>query len=206
VTGRRILYWDTHRPLGRLPEMRDGDFSDPPVVTEYGMQVANHFAVTNGSGIYGTAERGIETVDTGHGPQQVPLYYGWLEMLASAYGETVGAEPDTLTAAARASLEQTLTDQADRNIAHRWPTPVVVRVPDNSFLNPDLGIGFDQLVPGVWIPVRASGTVREIAQWQKLDSVTVTQNGQEGEKIAVVMSPAPNFGMDPDADAAAEED
>src|SRR6185436_18290223 len=30
TVGRRIILWDTHRPIGRLPEMRDGDFSDSP--------------------------------------------------------------------------------------------------------------------------------------------------------------------------------
>ena len=56
TVGRRILLWDTHRAIGRLPEMRDGDFSDSPIVTEYGMQLATLFAVTNGSGVVGVAE------------------------------------------------------------------------------------------------------------------------------------------------------
>ena len=41
VIGRRILLWDTHVPIGRLPTMTDGDFSDSPIVTEYGMQTAH---------------------------------------------------------------------------------------------------------------------------------------------------------------------
>jgi hypothetical protein len=60
-------------------------------------------------------------------------------------------------------------------------------------------------VPGVWIPLRATETIREVSQWQKLDSMDVEQNAS-GEKITVVMSPAPNAGQDPDADAAAVED
>jgi hypothetical protein len=197
VVGRRIVYWDTHRPLGRLPEMRDEHFSSPVHVSEYGMQLANHFGVTNNSGVYGIAERGIV--------EQVPLYYGWVEQLVSAYGETEGDEGMELTDEARVSLEETLTEQADRGISPRWPTPVVVRVPDNSTINPDVNLGFDQLVPGVWIPVRAHGTIREVSQWQKLDSVTVEVTGDGGERIMVTMSPAPNGGSDPDADAAAVE-
>ena len=53
TVGRRIMLWDTHRAIGRLPELRDGDFSDSPIVTEYGMQLATFFAVTNGSGVAG---------------------------------------------------------------------------------------------------------------------------------------------------------
>lgn len=197
TVGRRIVLWDTHRAIGRLPEMRDGDFSEPIHVTEYGMQLANHFAVTNNDGVFGVAERGV--VDG------VPQHYGWIEQLASAYGETESDEPEVLTPAARANLEIILADQADRNIASRWPAPLVVRVPDNATLNPDLNIGFNQLVPGVWIPVRARGTIREVSQWQKLDSVTVAQE-EDGEKITVVMSAAPNGGNDPDSDNSGGED
>ena len=54
----------------------------------------------------------------------------------------------------------------------------------------------------LWIPLRAMGTVRVVAQWQKLDSVTVDQDASGGEKISVVMSPAPNGGDDdPDVDS-----
>ena len=197
VVGRRVIYWDTHRPIGRLPEMRDKDFNNPPVVTEYGMQMANYSAVTNGQGIWGAARPLGEAV-----PYQ---YYGPVEMLASAYGETAAAADEVLTPTARQALVSQLEDQAQRNIAHRWPTPVVVRVPDNSTLNPQIGVTFDQLVPGVWIPLRSTGTCRKVAQWQKLDSVNV-QFGSDGESVQVVMSPAPNAGADPDADEALAED
>lgn len=189
VVGRRIILIDTHRQVGQLPEMRDGDFSAPPKVTEYGMQAANVFGVTNNSGIYGFVN--LVTPTTGIPPE------GYIEQLASAYGETTGAASETvLTPAAKAKLEQTLRLQAERNIAPRWPVPVLVRVPDNSTLMPDLNISINQLVPGVWIPLAAVGPVRRVSQMQKLDSVTVTETGDDGEKIAVVMSPAPGMGVD----------
>ena len=99
--------------------------------------------------------------------------------------------------------------QARRNIAGRWtaygPAPRVVRIPDNSTLVPNLPIGINQLVPGVWIPLRCDDGIQQLAQWQKLDSVTVVED-KDGEKVSVVMSPAPNDGQDPDADAAAEDE
>jgi len=192
TVGRRIILNDTHRPLGRLPEMRDDNFSSPPVVSEYGMLLATAFGVTNNNGVYGLATRPI----TG---------YGLIEQLASAYGESEGGAETVLTPAARAELEKTLTSQAERNIAGRYPTPLVVRVPDNSTLHPETPLGMQQLVPGVWIPLRARGTVREVSQWQKLDLVTVTQTNS-GEQVMVTMSPAPNAGEDPDADAASVEE
>ena len=77
TVGRRILLWDTHRPIGRLPEMRDGDFSDSPIVTEYGMQLANFFAVTNGSGVVGWTSE-----------QKGMVPYGPVEQLASSYSDS----------------------------------------------------------------------------------------------------------------------
>lgn len=195
TVGRRIILWDTHRAIGKLPQMRDGDFSNSPIVTEYGMSLANYFAVTNGSGVWGAATPENETV-----PFEA---YGPIEQLASAYGESAAASAEVLTPAARLKLIETLEEQAQRNIAGRWPTPLIVRVPDNSTLNPQVGIGFDQLIPGVHIPLRSDATLRVVEQWQKLDSVGVTFD-PSGEKVAVVMSPAPNAGEDPDATVVTE--
>jgi hypothetical protein len=192
TAGRRILLWDTHNPVGRLPEMRDGDFSDSPVVTEYGMSAANHFAVTDNDGTYGTASR--------TGPDGDPGPEGWIEQVASAYSESEALGTDReLTREDTLRLQETFAAQADRNIEGRWPPPLVVRVPDNSTLNPALNIGINQLIPGVWVPLRCVNTVREVSQWQKLDSMEVNQT-PAGEKISVVMSPAPRGGLDPDAE------
>lgn len=195
TVGRRILLWDTHRFIGRLPELRSKDFSTPPVVTQYGMLLATDFAVTNNNGVYGLATRR---------PHLEVEPYGIVEQLASAYGEVEGGgEEETMDSEAQANLERILTEQAERNIANRYPTPKVVRVPDNSALSPEAPVQINHLIPGVWVPVRATGTVLEIAQWQKLDSVTVTQE-HTGEKVTVVFSPAPNAGQDPDAEVVEE--
>jgi hypothetical protein len=183
---------DTHRPIGRLAEMRTQHFTDPPVVSEYGMLYANVFGVTNNNGLYGLASR---FTDNDPGPT------GLVEMLASAYGEEEGGgSVETMDSEAQGELERVLALQAERSISARYPIPLVVRVPDNSTLMPDTPVKINHLVPGVWIPLRAEGTVREIAQWQKLDAVTVTQDAAGGEKVTVTMSPAPNRGQDPDAE------
>jgi hypothetical protein len=191
--GRRIILWDVHRPIGRLPELRDKDFEDPPVVTEYGMQLSNYFAVTNGNGVWGAVQQ-----PEGFEP------YGPIEMLASAYGESEGTEDEVLTPEGYAQMVRVLTSQAQRGLNDRWPTPLVVRVPDNSAMSAEAPVTLDQLVPGVWIPVFASG-LKQVAQWQKLDAVKVEVDNK-GEKIRVSMSPAPSGGKDPDADDTATED
>jgi hypothetical protein len=225
--GRRIILHDTHRPVGLIGEMREGDFFESPVITEYGMSAANIFGVTSNTGVYGKFEfprdftqDGITYTDWGgRGP---------LEMLASAYGEGVDtpADPRVLTREQRQELEDILNIQAARNINGRWATididkqgtstpdddeiivgkvygaPLVVRVPDGSRVHPNAYVGIQQLVPGVHIPLRAKTMVREFAQVQKLDSINVTVEKGD-EKIQVTMSPAPLAGLD--SDQAVEE-
>lgn len=218
TAGRRIMFWDTHYAIGRLPEMRDEHFSEPIHVTEYGAQLANFFVVTNNDGVWGAAYRGLNPDDRNtysssvddfynvydHRGKTIPPHYGWIEQLVSAFGEQEGEKKVDLTEQAKVELEETLRRQAERGIAARWPAPLVCRVPDNATIQPDVNIGFDQLIPGVWIPIRARGTLREVAQWQKLDTVSVEQTGESAERIMVSMSPAPNAGQDPDADAMGE--
>lgn len=207
AVGRRILLWDTHRAIGRLPEMRDGDFSNPPIVTEYGMNLANFFAVTNNNGIWGGVYATVPDPTSGNPNNVIPMpeeFYGRVEQLASAYGDAAAPSEEALTAAAREALARTFRSQAARNMIGRWPTPLVVRVPDNSALNPEVNLSINHLVPGVWIPVRSVGTLREVAQMQKLDSMNVEVD-ESGEKVTVVMSPAPDGERDPDAEQSVEE-
>lgn len=183
TVGRKIILWDTHEAIGLLPEMRDGDFGVSPIVTEYGMQLANFYAVTNNNGVWGSADR---LNDSG-----LPDYYGWIEMLSSAYGESeVAATPEVLTAEARAQLIETLNEQAERNIAGRYPAPLVARIPDNSTLNPEISVGINQLIPGAHIPLRSDITLRQVTQMQKLDRVQVIQT-DDSERVSVTLSPAP---------------
>jgi hypothetical protein len=52
----------------------------------------------------------------------------------------------------------------------------------------------------VWVPLRVNETVRPFSQMQKLDSISVKMDAQ-GERIGVVMSPAPYGEADPDDNA-----
>ena len=81
--------------------------------------------------------------------------------------------------------------QASRNLASRFPTPTVVRIPDSTVLNPQTtAITFDELIPGMWIPLTASGSCRKVSQMQKLDKVRVEET-DTGERIMLTLSPAP---------------
>ena len=102
------------------------------------------------------------------------------------HDEQGGAEPPS---------EAEMRSQAQRMI--RIPPPLVVRVPENSTLNPNGTLAINELVPGIFIPLQASLPGRTVSQMQKLDTLTVTETADEGEEVQVSLSPAPNSREEP---------
>lgn len=167
VIGRAIHVWDTSKSLGTTRVVTQADLNAQIQATSYGMDLATRGIVTDGEGNYGEAG-GVDP------------FYGLVENLETAYDETEGADPPT-------SAE--MASQAARNLVGRNPVPVVLRVPDNSTINPSGVLRIEDLIPGTFIPLRAKILVRTYNQTQKLDRVAVTENA-ESESIAVTMSPA----------------
>lgn len=167
VVGRSILLFDTHTVFAKTPTVTEADFLGDIVVTMYGMEHATHSVVTSEEGIYGSAGANDP-------------YYGEWEILDTAYNEE-GTDPPTQAA---------LQSQAERNLNGRNPVPLVVRVPDNSTLNPAGVLTINDLVPCVRVPLRATLTAKKVAQMQKLDSVKVTETAESGETIQVTLAPA----------------
>ena len=165
--GRAIHVWDHHLIIAKTPTLTENDFLGEIVVSVYGMDLATVSIVTDGEGHWGSYG--------GTDP-----YYGRVEMLATAYDESEGGEPPT-SAEMRA--------QAQRNLGGRIPTPLEVRVPDGSQLNPKGTLTIDDLVPGARIPLLATMTCRPVSQMQLLNKVVVTET-PDGEQIAVTLTPA----------------
>ena len=166
--GRAIHIFDTQYELGRTPLATEADFLSGLTVTAYGMNLTTYSAVTDGEGRYGTAQ-----VDD--------LYYGNIETLATAYDEEESEVP----------TDAELRSQAQRNLSQRFPVPVVVRVPDNSQIDPaSEAFAFENLVPGVKVPLMATVGCRQVRQDQKIDKVRITQD-EKGERIVITLFPFP---------------
>lgn len=183
VVGRSILLWGTRDRIGLLPEFRDEDLGSAPIVSEYGMSAANFYAVSNGNGIYGVATRLDEN---GEDP-----VYGNIEVLSSTWNSDGAEDGNTGIVNPVLDLQETTesyNEYAERIIADRYPPPTVVRVPDNTTLNPDTVISIQHLVPGVAIPLRSSGTLRHVRSTQKLDAVRVIEESGK-ETISIILSP-----------------
>lgn len=167
VIGRAIHLWDTSVPaMGYLPTLTDTDFFGKIGVNAYGAELATTTSVTDGQGNYGIAG-------------EPDSFYGLVELLATAYDENAVSAPTT------AELES----QAQRNLSGRNPTPILIKVPDNSQLRMNGKVGFNELVPGVYVPVRLNINGVDISQMQKLQTVRVTETPQ-GESVQVSLVPA----------------
>jgi hypothetical protein len=184
VIGRSILLWGTKNRIGSLPEFQDSDLGAPPIVSEYGMSMANLYSVSDGNGVHGEATR-LDA--TGFDP-----IYGLVEMLSSSWASDSTEDSGTYTQAGRDKVIESFKGFSERSIADKYPPPVVVRVPDNTTLNPGTSLSIQQLVPGVAIPLRSHSTLRKVSSTQKLDSIKVTQENGE-ETIQITMS---QFGSD----------
>lgn len=174
VIGRRILFFDVHERIGQTAMVTESDFLGSPAITQYGAELTTYVAMTDGKGHFGAAG--------GADP-----YYGEWEVLHQAYDETAPqANPNDVPTVAE------MTSQAQRAWKQGHIPPLVVRIPDNTRLNPDGVLQISDLVPGVWIPLSASLPGRTVSQMQKLDSMTVEETAEGGEHIKVVLSPAYN--------------
>jgi hypothetical protein len=167
VIGRAIHLWDVHNAaLGYTPIATRSDFLGEMYVTIYGMELGTSAVVTDGQGNWGAFG--------GNDP-----FYGEIERLATAYDEEATAAPTV------AELES----QAERNLDGRNPTPLQVRVPDGSSISMNGIFTVENLVPGVYIPLRAEFNAIEISQMQKLQTVRFTES-PTGETVQVTLFPA----------------
>ena len=173
VIGRRILFFDVHTRIGQTPMVTGADFIGDPVITQYGSELTTAVAMTDGKGHYGEYG-GIDP------------YYGEWEVLHQAYDETA---QDPVNPQEPPSVAE-LRSQAQRAQKQGRTPPLVVRIPDNTRLNPNGVLKISDLVPGTWIPLTASLPGRSVSQMQKLDSMTVEETPEGGEIIQVTLSPA----------------
>lgn len=174
VVGRSIMFFDVHTRIGQTPLVTADDFIGDPIITQYGAELTTYVAMTDGKGHWGAAG-GVDP------------YYGEWEVLHQAYDEnssTPNPEDDNAPSVAE------MQSQARRSWVQGTRPALVVRIPDNTRLNPNGVLTIEDLVPGVWIPLTASLPGRTISQMQKLDNMSVEETGEGGEEIKVTLSPA----------------
>lgn len=172
VVGRALHIWDTDRsPFGTTPPASEKDFLGPLTVTMYGSEMATRTVASDSNGTYGAYGNGSDP------------YYGEREILVTAY------DANTATANQKAPTSAELKSQAQRNMSGRNPTPLVVRIPDNSSIDPRGVLRVELLIPGTRIPLRTSNNIKSVTQMQKLQTMTVNEDAN-GEVVNVTLYPA----------------
>lgn len=170
--GRRILIWDSAQTIGQTRDLTEADFSGDIEVIDAGTE---HHSISH---VY-SQRRG----DDDESPPPVgsagglnPYYGVWSDIVTSDSEE--GADTPT---------QDALNSQAQRDQVGRTPVPLLVRVPRNASLQLGSGLTIGSLVPGVRMPLRATLNLRTLRQDQRLDKVTVTEDGN-GERIRIDLS------------------
>jgi hypothetical protein len=167
VVGRAIIVWDVSNPLSQTRTMTEADFFGSPIVTAYGADHAVAALALGASGAFGAAGAN-------------DAYYGPWAKIFTTYDETDTNIP----------TQSQLNSQADRNMSGRNPVPVEVRIPDNSSIRLSDGFALQDLIPGVYVPVRATLNARQLVQMQKVQQVTVRETGADGETVQLTLVPA----------------
>lgn len=167
VVGRALHLWDTSKPaMGYTQKASENDFLGELYVSIYGMELGTRSIATDGQGHFGSFG-------------DADAFYGLVERLDSLYDEEATDQP----------TQSELESQAQRNLVGRNPTPLQVRIPDNSSLNMDGVLTIDDLVPGVYVPLVAQFGIVKVSQMQKLNTVKVTEE-PTGETVQVTLFPA----------------
>jgi hypothetical protein len=165
-----VIFWDTDNNIGQTTMLSDNDFlGQGLIVSSYASQLITRAITTDGNGLSGVAG-GTD-----------PFYGEWEDLQSpSEEAQTAGTTP---------TLSQ-LQSQAKVNLVGHNPTPMLIRVPDGSSINPKGVLQLGDFVPGIYMPVQATIHGRIVSQWQKLDKVVFNEDAK-GESIAVTMGPAP---------------
>lgn len=171
VVGRRIIFWDSALSIGQTRRLTDADFYGDIEVIRY---PSEHWSISHLSASRDD-DSGVRGVGHAGGPHE---FYGVWENIVSMQSEESTAEP----------TQTELNSQAQRDILHRTPVPLEVRIPDGVGLRLTHDLTIQQLVPGVIMPVVTDQNIQRVTQPQRLDKVKVTETAA-GETVQVSLSP-----------------
>jgi len=173
VTGRRIMWWDVHlRPM-ILNRMTDEDFLGSMLVSEYGSQLATRRHRTDTAGLVTSATADASWI----------TYYGPIDDVQSVPEES----QSTAVPASEPSTASPATAEPPTPPVLTVPAPVAARLPANTRLDPCVDLDINELIPGLWVPIYSTKTIRPLETWMKLQEVSVTvENGDDVVNVTLI--------------------
>ena len=173
--GRKIVIWDSGKPLGKTRVLTNADFYGEPIVYTSGRDLAvMQHLFGNSDGLSETAEEDAPVVGHAGAPDD---FYGVWSLSDASQSE----DSDNVS-------EATLQSQAKRRLRGRKPAPTQIVLPDGVGIRLNSSLSLNELVPGVTVPIRATMNLRPVYQDQRLHSLKVTETG-DGETISGSFSP-----------------
>ena len=192
VVNRDILYFDHHLAFIVLPDLAPNDVAEYPRVVEYGNAFATRYIRGDGSGYAALAEA----------PADVILKYGaGIDIVSS---ENTQAQTDQLPDPTNPPPPPSATKLANwaataaRRLVDYYPPKQAIVIPAGATLMPTSPWDVDTLTPGAWFQITIDYICRPpVTDWQRIESVAVTESGDGGETVQFTAATAPSRKTDP---------
>lgn len=172
TVGRRLAIWDSNLVIGRLRVVSEKDFTGDFNVIQAGSDFATIDHVI-----------GTQTDDTTQ-----PPVVGHAATDFSVYGPWERVDPTSSENASQNAPDiGALNSQAKARVKALYPLPLLLESASGASLKVGPGLTFNQLIPGVEVPVVAKGNIRIVKQTQRIDTVAVTETAANGEQIKITL-------------------
>lgn len=163
-----------------------------PRVVEYGNSFASRFIRTDGSGYASMAVAPVVVSDR---------YGRGIDVVSNETSQaTTDAlpDPDSPPPPPSPAKFAAWMRTADRQLPDLFPPRQAIVVAANSTLMPSSPWNINTLTPGSWFQITVDYTCRPpVTDWQRLESVTVTETGDDGEVVNFTAGTAPSRKVDP---------
>lgn len=169
VRGRRIILYGHKTRIGQTVKLTPEHFSEQPEVVEYGSRVATRAFTVLENGKLATASAPQEWID----------YYGFIDIA------------NTNTDEGEADSNQAISEISANTVNNGYPAPIEVRIPDGATVQTSAPVTFEELMPGMWLPVEAQVRCRPITRLLLVDRLqTIWNAGNETVQITTSQVPA----------------
>jgi hypothetical protein len=180
TVGRKLVIWDG--VLGQVRTVTENDFSGDFQVIKDGssLYTIEHVASTS-------AVPGVDPL-VGHAANDTSYYGPWEQIASTTDTGSTTESPDSGDSGDSGAELLDLNTQARAGLTSAgYPVPLVLKTADGSSLIPSAGLGINDLVAGIQVPVRAANNIRRVSEMQRLNQMTVTETADQGEVIQVTM-------------------
>jgi len=186
--GKAIYFWDFNtRWTGLdLPDLLESDVSSFPRVTQYGNAAYTRAIRTDGSGYAGLYDE-FSTP----GSTVTDEYFRNIDFLMG------NSEPNDRDGPPSADTIANWERVAKKTLSGRLPNQELVAIPNGTTLMPSCTWNIDYTLAGSWFSITVARAGRVVTSLLRLQSLRVVETGEEGERISITTTAAPDDWVTP---------